>query len=87
MLGGATRDYVGCYKGEPDDLDVKTEDQTGKAVMEAGYRVYWIGLNGGHGAVHFDFYENAKKTIEKCKMVANAVGPGNLAIDGIRISS
>ncbi|MCW3091103.1 MAG: mandelate racemase/muconate lactonizing enzyme family protein [Ferruginibacter sp.] len=81
LLGGATREYIECYRGGPDDLDRTTEEKTGRSVMEAGYRVYRIGPPGGTGQYRFDPGENVKKTIEKCRVVSAAVGPGNWAID------
>jgi hypothetical protein len=36
------------YKGGADDMDQATEEKTGRAVMEAGYRCYRIGPTGGN---------------------------------------
>ena len=82
LLGGATRDYIDCYKGGPDDLDRATEEKTGRSVIEAGYRVYRIGPTGGNNVEKpFEPGQNVKATIAKCKVVSNAVGKGNWAID------
>lgn len=82
LLGGATREYIECYKGGADDMDQVTEEKTGRAVMEAGYRCYRIGPTGGSKVEKtFDPGQNVKDTIAKCKVVSNAVGKGNWAID------
>jgi len=82
LLGGATREYIECYKGGGrDDFDQASEEKMARSVMDAGYRVYRIGPTGGNGEKRFDDSENVKKTIEKCRVVSAAVGPGNWAID------
>ncbi|MGK2861227.1 MAG: mandelate racemase/muconate lactonizing enzyme family protein [Chitinophagaceae bacterium] len=82
LLGGATRDYIECYRaGGRDDFDKKSEQEMALSVIEKGYRVYRIGPTGGNGEAKFDAGEHVKKTIEKCRVVSEAVGPGNWAID------
>lgn len=82
LLGGATREYIECYRaGGRDDFDKKSEEEMARSVIEKGYRVYRIGPTGGNGEQRFDDGENVKKTIEKCKTVSEAVGAGNWAID------
>ena len=82
LLGGSTREFIECYKGGADDMDQATEEKTGRAVMEAGYRCYRIGPTGGNKVEkNFDPGQNVKDTIAKCKIFSNAVGKGNWAID------
>jgi L-alanine-DL-glutamate epimerase-like enolase superfamily enzyme len=80
LLGGATREYIECYSAGVRGGGRTTEERA-KAVIAAGFRVYRIGPTGGNGAERFDPYENVNKTIELCKTVAGAVGPGNWSID------
>ncbi|MEO5593679.1 MAG: mandelate racemase/muconate lactonizing enzyme family protein [Chitinophagaceae bacterium] len=82
LLGGATREYIECYHGGGSDMyDKKSEEDAARSVIEKGYRIYRIGPNGNNGEQSFDPGENVKKTIEKCRIVSAAVGPGNWAID------
>ena len=80
LLGGSTRDYVECYSSGVSG-PARTEEERAKAVIAAGFRVYRIGPSGGMGEERFDPYENVKKTVELCKTVSGAVGPGNWCID------
>lgn len=82
LLGGATRDYVDCYATGFNASKAKTEEQRARDCIEAGLRTYRIGPTGGIGEEPFDFYQNAKKTIELCKRIDAAVGgEGKWAID------
>lgn len=82
LLGGATREYVECYATGFRASKAKDEAQRARDCIEAGLRAYRIGPTGGNGDVKFDFYENAKKTIEFSKRIDAAVGgSGNWAID------
>ncbi|CAN5874626.1 mandelate racemase/muconate lactonizing enzyme family protein [soil metagenome] len=82
ILGGATRDYVECYATGFRASKAKTEEGKAQDCIKAGLRSYRIGPTGGNGDVRFDFYENAKKTIDLCKRIDTAVGGGgNWAID------
>lgn len=76
LLGGATRDYIECYATGFRASQAKTEEERARDCIEAGLRAYRIGPTGGNGAEPFDFYENAKKTIEFCKRIDAAVGGG-----------
>jgi galactonate dehydratase len=76
LLGGATRDYVECYATGFRASKATTEEQRARDCIEAGLRSYRIGPTGGNGDARFDFYENAKKTIEFCKRIDAAVGGG-----------
>lgn len=82
LLGGATRQYIECYKGGGDYLTKAEQERTARSVIKEGYRVYRIGPTGGNDLdVPFDPGQNVKDTIEKCKVVAAAAGHGNWAID------
>ncbi len=82
LLGGATREYIECYRsGGRDDFDKNAEQEMALSVIAKGYRVYRIGPTGGNGESKFDTGEHVRKTIEKCRIVSDAVGPGNWAID------
>ena len=82
LLGGATREFVECYATGFSASKATTEEQRARDCIEAGLRSYRIGPTGGNGDVRFDFYENAKKTIDFCKRIDAAVGGGgNWAID------
>jgi L-alanine-DL-glutamate epimerase-like enolase superfamily enzyme len=76
LLGGATRDYVECYATGFRASKAKTDEERARDCIEAGLRAYRIGPTGGNGADPFDFYDNAKKTIDFCKRIDSAVGGG-----------
>ncbi|MDQ6814941.1 MAG: mandelate racemase/muconate lactonizing enzyme family protein [Bacteroidota bacterium] len=76
LLGGATREFVECYATGFTASKATIEEQRARDCIEAGLRTYRIGPTGGSGEVRFDFYENAKKTIELCKRIDAAVGGG-----------
>jgi len=76
LLGGATREYIECYATGFAASKGTTEEQRAKDCIAAGLRVYRVGPTGGSGEEPFDFYENAKKTIEFCKRLDAAVGGG-----------
>jgi len=81
LLGGATRDYIECYSAGWPSKAIKEEDRI-RDVFEEGFRCYRIGPTGGDGAMPFDFYENAKKTIDYCKKIDAIVGGnGKWAVD------
>ena len=82
LLGGATRDYVECYATGFRASKAKTEEERARDCVEAGLRAYRIGPTGGNGTESFDFYDNAKKTIEFSKRINAAVGgDGKWALD------
>ena len=82
LLGGATREYVECYATGFRASKAKTEEERARDCIEAGLRSYRIGPTGGNGADPFDFYDNAKKTIDFCKRIDQAVGgEGKWAVD------
>jgi len=83
LLGGATRDYIECYATGFRDSKATTEEGRAEDCIKAGLRCYRIGPTGGNDPnVPFDFYENARKTIDFCKRIDAAVGgQGNWAID------
>lgn len=81
LLGGATRNYVECYATGFRASKAKTEEERARDCIESGLRLYRIGPTGGNGEVPFDPFENAQKTIEFCKRIAEAAGHGNWAID------
>lgn len=82
LLGGAARDYVECYATGFRDSKADTQEGRAKDCLNAGFRCYRIGPTGGNGDERFDFYDNAKKTIEFSKRIDAAVGGGgNWAID------
>lgn len=76
LLGGSTREYVECYATGFSASKAKTEEERARDCIAAGLRTYRIGPTGGNGEERFDFYENAKKTIEFCKRIDAAVGGG-----------
>ncbi|MCY7349916.1 MAG: mandelate racemase/muconate lactonizing enzyme family protein [Cytophagaceae bacterium] len=76
LLGGATREYIECYATGFRASKAKTDEERARDCIEAGLRSYRIGPTGGSGADPFDFYDNAKKTIEFCKRIDAAVGGG-----------
>jgi galactonate dehydratase len=76
LLGGATREYVECYATGFRASKATTEEERARDCIKAGLRAYRIGPTGGNGEEPFDFYENAKKTIEFCKRIDGAVGGG-----------
>ncbi len=81
LLGGTTRDYVECY-ATGFRSSAETIEEKAQACIEAGLRAFRIGPTGGDGEEPFDFYENAKNTIDLCQRVDAAVGgSGNWAID------
>src|SRR6187549_319846 len=73
LLGGSTREFVECYATGFSGSKATTEEQRARDCIEAGLRTYRIGPTGGNGDAPFDFYENAKKTIEFCKRIDGAV--------------
>lgn len=82
LLGGATREFVECYATGFSASKAKSEEERARDCIAAGLRTYRIGPTGGNGEERFDFYENAKKTIELCKRIDAAVGgAGKWAID------
>jgi galactonate dehydratase len=76
LLGGSTREYVDCYATGFSASKAASEEDRARDCIAAGLRTYRIGPTGGDGAERFDFYENAKKTIEFCKRIDAAVGGG-----------
>ena len=76
LLGGSTREFVECYATGFSASKGKTEEERARDCIAAGLRTYRIGPTGGNGEERFDFYENAKKTIELCKRIDAAVGGG-----------
>jgi len=76
LLGGNTREYVECYATGFRASKATTEEGRAKDCIEAGFRAYRIGPTGGSGEEPFDFYDNAKKTIDFCKRIDAAVGGG-----------
>lgn len=82
LLGGATRDYIECYATGYSPSKATSEEDRAKDCIAAGFRTYRIGPTGGNGEERFDFYRNAKSTIEFSKRIDAAVGgTGNWAID------
>jgi galactonate dehydratase len=82
LLGGATAEFVECYATGFAASKAKTEEERAQDCIAAGLRAYRIGPTGGDGSVRFDFYDNAKKTIDFCKRIDKAVGgSGNWAVD------
>jgi galactonate dehydratase len=81
LLGGATREFVECYATGFRASNGKTEEERAGDCIKAGLRVYRIGPTGGNGEERFDPFENVIKTIDLCKKVSSAAGPGNWAID------
>ncbi len=76
LLGGSTREYVECYATGFRASKATTEEGRAQDCIAAGLRAYRIGPTGGNGDERFDFYENAKKTIDFCKRIDGAVGGG-----------
>lgn len=76
LLGGATREYIECYATGFRASTATTEEGKARDCINAGLRAYRIGPTGGNGDMPFDFYDNAKKTIEFCKRIDGAVGGG-----------
>ncbi len=82
LLGGSTREFVECYATGFSASKATTEEDRAQDCVKAGLRTYRIGPTGGNGTERFDFYQNAKKTIDFCKRIDAAVGgAGNWAID------
>ena len=82
LLGGATREYVDCYATGYSKSKAPKEEDRAKDCLAAGFRCYRTGPTGGMGDKRFDFYYNAKATIELSKRIDAAVGgSGNWAID------
>jgi L-alanine-DL-glutamate epimerase-like enolase superfamily enzyme len=82
LLGGATREYVECYATGYSPSKATSEEDRARDCIAAGFRSYRIGPTGGNGEQRFDFYYNAKSTIEFSKRIDAAVGgSGNWAID------
>jgi len=76
LLGGATREYVECYATGFKNSKAATEEGKAQDCIAAGMRAYRIGPTGGNGEERFDFYDNAKKTLDFCKRIDAAVGGG-----------
>lgn len=76
LLGGATRDYVECYATGFRPSRAKTEEERARDCIEAGFRAYRIGPTGGNGEESFDFYQNARRTIDFSRRINEAVGGG-----------
>lgn len=82
LLGGATREYVECYATGYGPSKATSEEDRARDCIAAGFRSYRIGPTGGNGEQRFDFYQNAKSTIEFSRRIDAAVGgSGNWAID------
>jgi galactonate dehydratase len=82
LLGGSTRAFVECYATGFSASKATTDEQRARDCIDAGLRTYRVGPTGGNGDAPFDFYSNAKKTIEYCKRIDAAVGgEGKWAID------
>lgn len=81
LLGGATREFVECYATGYRSSTAPAEEGKVRDCLAAGLRLYRIGPTGGSGEERFDPCENAGKTIDYCKRIAAAAGPGNWAID------
>jgi galactonate dehydratase len=81
LLGGATREYVECYATGFSASKAKTEEERAADCIAAGLRVYRIGPTSGTPEEGFDPYQNVQKTIEYCKRIAGATGPGKWALD------
>jgi galactonate dehydratase len=82
LLGGSTREFVECYATGYSPSKATTEEDRARDCIAAGFRSYRIGPTGGNGEKRFDFYQNAKSTIEFSKRIDAAVGgSGNWAID------
>ena len=82
LLGGATREYVECYATGYGPSKATAEEDRARDCIAAGFRSYRIGPTGGNGEKRFDFYQNAKSTIEFSRRIDAAVGgSGNWAID------
>src|ERR1700712_4955317 len=64
LLGGATREFIECYATGFAASKATTEEERARDCIAAGLRVYRIGPAGGGGEEKFDFYDNAKKTLE-----------------------
>jgi len=76
LLGGSTREFVECYATGFRASKATTEEGRAQDCIAAGLRAYRIGPTGGSGEEKFDFYDNAKKTIDFCKRIDAAVGGG-----------
>ncbi|MEP7279730.1 MAG: mandelate racemase/muconate lactonizing enzyme family protein [Bacteroidota bacterium] len=76
LLGGRTREFVECYATGFRASKATSEEDRARDCIAAGLRAYRISPTGGNGESSFDFYENAKKTIELCKRIDAAVGGG-----------
>ena len=82
LLGGSTREYVECYATGYGPSKATAEEDRARDCIAAGFRSYRIGPTGGNGEQRFDFYQNAKSTIEFSRRIDAAVGgSGNWAID------
>lgn len=82
LLGGATRQYVECYATGYSPSKATTDEGRAKDCIAAGFRSFRVGPTGGNGEEKFDFYRNAKATIEYSRRIDAAVGgSGNWAID------
>ncbi len=76
LLGGSTREFVECYATGFRNSKATTEEGRAQDCIAAGLRAYRIGPTGGNGEEKFDFYDNAKKTLDFCKRIDSAVGGG-----------
>lgn len=82
LLGGATRQFVECYATGFSPSKATTDEGRAKDCIAAGFRSFRVGPTGGNGEEKFDFYKNAKATIEYSRRIDAAVGgSGNWAID------
>ncbi len=82
LLGGKTRNFVECYATGFRASNATTQEGRAQDCLASGLRCYRIGPTGGNGEEPFDFYENAKKTIDLSERIDKAVGGnGNWAID------
>lgn len=82
LLGGSTRQFVECYATGYSPSKATTDEGRAKDCIAAGFRSFRVGPTGGNGDEKFDFYYNAKATIEYSKRIDAAVGgQGNWAID------
>ena len=74
LLGGSTRQFVECYCTTFTGSKATTEAGRAVDALASGLRVYRLHPEGD--GAPYDFYASANKTIELCKSVFDAVGPG-----------